>query len=177
MDEWEEEFDPAPYPPPPSGNPMGLAGFIISLIGLATFGLISPLALIFGILGLKREPKGLAIVGTVIGAVGCVSLAAFGVGAFMDRDRVESAAARIERSEIAVEEAVELIEQEREELGRLPSAGDGNLLISAITDGWRRFLMYVVEEGAYEVISAGPDAEFFNDDDIYRKSEPPQDGG
>ena len=36
-EEWE--FDPEP--PPPDGNPMGLAGFILSLVGLATCGLIS----------------------------------------------------------------------------------------------------------------------------------------
>ena len=30
--------------------------------------------------------------------------------------------------------------------------------------------MYVVKEGAYEIISAGPDAEFFSDDDIYHVS-------
>ncbi len=178
-EEWE--FDPEP--PPPDGNPMGLAGFILSLVGLALCGLISPIALIFSILGLRKEPKGLAVAGTVISAVGCLTGVAFGLGALMvlegvDEDwlTIESDAARIERSEDAVEEAADLIEQEREELGRLPSAGDGNLLISAVTDGWERSLMYVVEGGAYEVISAGPDAEFFNEDDIYRKSEPPKDG-
>ena len=166
-------------------NGMGVAGFVVSLIGLVgTCGLLCPLGFLFSLIGLGKEPRGLAIAGTVIGGVGCLFLSVLAIYIFailgdfgMDWG-FESDEVRIERSEEAVEEAAELIEQKREELSRLPSAGDGNRLISTVTDGWQRSLMYVVEGGAYDVISAGPDAEFFNDDDIFHHSEPdPPDAG
>lgn len=75
-------------------NSAGLAGFVISLVGLLSCGLLSPVGLIISMMGLKREPKGLAIAGVVIGLVGslwvivalvfglfAVILAALGLGA------------------------------------------------------------------------------------------------
>lgn len=62
-------------PPRPNasagGNTMGLVGFILSVVSLVFFfGIASPIALIFSSLGLKREPRGLAIAGTVISCIG-----------------------------------------------------------------------------------------------------------
>lgn len=53
------------------GNTMGLVGFILSIVSLVFFfGIASPIALVFSLLGLKREPRGIAIAGTVISALG-----------------------------------------------------------------------------------------------------------
>ncbi len=52
-------------------NVMGLVGFILSIVSLIFFfGVASPISLIFSLLGLKREPRGLAIAGTVISSIG-----------------------------------------------------------------------------------------------------------
>lgn len=55
-------------------NGMGIAGFVLSLLGLLSgcFGgfVLSPLGLILSAIGLKREPRGLAITGLILGIVG-----------------------------------------------------------------------------------------------------------
>jgi hypothetical protein len=53
-----------------ASNGMGLAGFIISLVGLMSCGLVSPIGLVLSWIGLSKEPKGLAIAGLVLGLLG-----------------------------------------------------------------------------------------------------------
>lgn len=52
-------------------NGLGLAGFIVSLVGfIACGGLICPIGLIMSLFALTKRPKGFAIAGAVIGAIG-----------------------------------------------------------------------------------------------------------
>lgn len=52
-------------------NPVGLAGFIVSLVSIvACGGLLSPVGLILSLFGCFRQPRGLAIAGVVLGLVG-----------------------------------------------------------------------------------------------------------
>ena len=52
-------------------NPVGLAGFIVSLVSLiACGGLLSPVGLILSLVGCFRQPRGLAIAGLVLGLIG-----------------------------------------------------------------------------------------------------------
>ena len=51
---------------------MGVAGFVVSLVGFTSLGLLSPIGLILSIIGMRREPKGLAIAGLVVGIVGTI---------------------------------------------------------------------------------------------------------
>src|SRR5437773_6109506 len=70
------------YPPPvqqfivapPPTNGLGVAGFVTSLIGVVTCGFLSPIGLLFSLVGLTRRPRGLAIAGTVLGALGSLWL-------------------------------------------------------------------------------------------------------
>lgn len=59
-------------------NGLGIAGFVVSLVGLlgGCFGLmvLCPLGLIFSLIALGKPPRGFAIAGTVIGALGSVWL-------------------------------------------------------------------------------------------------------
>lgn len=54
----------------PESNALGLAGFICSLVGLCSGGVLSPVGLILSLVALKDEPRGFAIAGVVIGALG-----------------------------------------------------------------------------------------------------------
>ena len=56
--------------PAPETNGLGLAGFIVSLVGLCSGGLLSPIGLILSLIALGRCPRGFAIAGVVIGALG-----------------------------------------------------------------------------------------------------------
>lgn len=66
-----DEFDR-----PAESNGLGLAGFIVSLVGLVgTCGLLSPIGLVLSLIGLGKQPRGFAIAGAVIGAVGSLWVA------------------------------------------------------------------------------------------------------
>lgn len=56
--------------PRPESNGLGLAGFICSLVGLCSGGVISPIGLILSLVALKDRPRGFAIAGVILGAVG-----------------------------------------------------------------------------------------------------------
>jgi hypothetical protein len=59
------------YLPAPASNDLGLAGFIVSLLGLVlSGGLLCPVGLVLSAMALRREPRGFAVAGFVIGLVG-----------------------------------------------------------------------------------------------------------
>ncbi len=59
-------------------NGMGIAGFVLALVGAVFFwcpildAIVSLLAVIFSGFGMRKEPKGLAIAGLVIGLIALV---------------------------------------------------------------------------------------------------------
>jgi molecular chaperone DnaK len=61
---------PEPTPAPPPTNGLGIAGFVCSLVGLCAGGLLSPVGLILSLVALGREPRGFAIAGVILGALG-----------------------------------------------------------------------------------------------------------
>ena len=63
--------------PDPQRNGMGLAGFIISLVGFCTGGLLSPIGLVLSFIAMFRKPRGLAIAGFVIGLIGSIFTVVF----------------------------------------------------------------------------------------------------
>lgn len=66
----------AGYAPPPT-NGVGLAGFIVSLLGMfGTCGLLSPVGFILSLIGIFKEPKGFAIAGLILGLFGSLWLGA-----------------------------------------------------------------------------------------------------
>ena len=64
---------PNNYPPQyrtPS-NGLGIAGFIVSLVGIVgSCGLLCPVGLLMSIIAMRREPRGFAIAGLIIGLLG-----------------------------------------------------------------------------------------------------------
>ena len=70
----------SPYPPPVYGPPakgLGIAGFVLSLLGLLCCGCLPPLSfggLIFSIIAMvKGNRSGLAIAGLILGILGSLS--------------------------------------------------------------------------------------------------------
>ena len=63
-----------------STNGLGTAGFVTSLVGLfLTCGILSPIGLLFSAAALFKAPRGMAIAGFVLGAIGSWWLFAFGL--------------------------------------------------------------------------------------------------
>lgn len=64
-------------PTPARENTMGIAGFVCSLVGLVSCGLICPIGAILSFVGCFKQPRGLAIAGLIIGIVGSLWLLIF----------------------------------------------------------------------------------------------------
>lgn len=56
----------------PNENGLGLASFIVSILGLVSAGILSPVGAVMGLIAIRREPRGFAIAGLVIGLVGSI---------------------------------------------------------------------------------------------------------
>jgi hypothetical protein len=159
---------PAPQSPPSNG--LGLAGFIVSLVGLIlTCGILCPVGLVLSLFGLRKEPRGFAIAGTVIGGIGTL-FAVVVVGAIVmlvveGKEAVLHGAGGQLQTVFALTEAEQTIEMERTEKGRLPDEAHGNALIAEIRDGWKRKLRYEPHDDTFTIRSAGPDGVFGNGDD------------
>ena len=64
----------------PESNGLGLAGFIVALVGfIACGGILCPVGLIMSLVALKRQPKGFAIAGVVLGSIGTLFFFVFGI--------------------------------------------------------------------------------------------------
>ncbi len=62
-----------------ASNQLGVAGFVTSIIGLFSCGVLSPIALILSLIALSKSPRGMAIAGTVLGCVGIIPMVLFAI--------------------------------------------------------------------------------------------------
>lgn len=185
-DQNEGQVRQGPPPPPPrpvkDGNTPGLVGFILSLLGLVSCGLLAPIGLIVSLFGLGKEPKGFAIAGVVLGAVGSCGgilswilflpvmlgvLAAIGMGGVFFAMAGGQIEAQIEMD--MIDQAIVAYEEER---GALPLSLDDiapDLPSSEfLTDHWGNRYVYTINEDGqtYTLQSKGPDGQLGTADDI-----------
>jgi type II secretory pathway pseudopilin PulG len=170
----------SPYQPPKAtggdqSNVPGLIGFILSLVGFISCGTLSPIALILSCIGLRKEPKGLAIAGLVISILGTIELilVAIYISAVAAIFATCAGAMGIAAQEIqkesetraAIRSAEEEIESYYETNGEYPDDATGNQRIEQFRDGYGNQLRYTLEEDGYDLRSAGADSEFDTFDD------------
>ena len=167
--------------PPPDSNGMGIAGFVLSLLGLVSCGLLSPIGLIISVFGLHKEPRGLAIAGLILGIVGSTWMALFGLGmvlAFLGigaglgaaGSAIAVAGAALE-TEVAIQTAAGVVHQyvldhggvlpTREQWVKMMDEAEADTV-----DAWGNELQLRARaDGEFEVRSAGLDGLFDTDDD------------
>lgn len=158
-------------------------GFPLSLFALiGTLGILSPIALLVNLIALRKRPRKLATVGTIISLIGSAMLATFivaGVSEEMHRHHAHkrSMALKIENRQIA--ETTEIMKVAQEELedyrdgheGYLPNDIDGCMLMIKHVDTWGQSLRFE-EAPEYGMLrSAGPDEKFDTSDDLTTKIE------
>jgi len=166
-----DPLEPTVDEPAPRGkNRLGLWGFVCSLLGIVTLGLLSPLAFVLSAVALRRAPRGYAIAGTALGAVGSVLLAGVVVVGYTlvvaaAQVLPELAAASIGLISPLVQ-AAEAVEQHAAAHERLPGEREGNEIVRPFRDLWGRPLQYVVEGEDFRVASAGEDGRFNTSDDF-----------
>ncbi len=164
-------------PATPPSNGLGVAGFVCSLLGiLTTCGLLSPIGLIFSLIALRKEPRGLAIAGTIIGAFGSIGfiifflifgfmlmglLAVAGAGVALTLPNIQTAGNMLEMHN--------QIDQYHSTLGSLPESVDTitTLKPDLKLDAWNNPIRYeITGTNSYELQSAGPDGKWNTADDI-----------
>jgi len=161
-------------------NTAGLVGFIISLVSLVGCGgLLSPISLIFSIVGLNKQPKGFAIAGLIlslIGLSGCIlGLLLFGLTLPLMIVSVVTAGVGIAALAVVMaigQNAFEIIQDAHEhhdQTGVVPATlDDFNLAADERLDHWGNEFVYVrgANEESFLLISAGPDGVIANSDDL-----------
>jgi hypothetical protein len=159
------------YAQPEPTNGLGVAGFIVSLVGLVvTCGLLCPLGLLLSLFALFKRPRGFAFAGTVIGLVGT----AFIIGVFglfatavATRARHTVVEEKTADTESVLAEAEDIIDRYFIDNGQLPEDIEGNKLLVELVDGWGGSIRYDrLDEQRYLVRSPGEDGEFDTDDDV-----------
>lgn len=151
----------------PPTNGLGLAGFIVSLVGMVvTLGFLCPIGILLSVIALFKAPRGFAIAGTVIGFIGSgmavmvvflaiytVSAAKTGMASMMVYTDLNS--------------ATYPIEDHYTDKSALPDDAAGNALLSGYYDSWGQAITYQKNsETAYTLTSSGPDMIAGNTDDV-----------
>ncbi|MCR9119500.1 MAG: hypothetical protein NXI22_21415 [bacterium] len=157
-------------PPPAPRNSLGTAGFLISLFSPLTLGLISPLGLFLSLIALRKQPRGMAGAGVILGGLGTSAILLVGsmVIGGMRHDRFMRDQHHAQRS---IHKAEQLIDEYRADFGIMPAGVEGNkkLIVAEVVDPWGEFLSYERESDGYRVRSGGPDRQFGTADDIESK--------
>lgn len=165
----------------PSGeNGLGIAGFICSLLGLISCGLLSPVGLLLSLFAMRREPRGFAIAGLVLGLVAvcgwAIGIVMFGTVIAMALAAVGLGGLAVAMGGAQIEAGLELsnidreIQVYRDRTGQLPASLD--LLPAsepeAMIDPWgRRYEFRLSDDGAtYTLFSTGPDGLPGTTDDV-----------
>lgn len=155
------------YEPAPTNN-MGVAGFICSLVGIATCGVLSIVGVILSAIGLKKEPKGLAIAGLIIGLIGLVELVVAIMLFFAVANTVSTisnaAQQAITRQQAQIEAGK--IADQWESNEALPEDEEGNKLIANSRDVWGKPFVYETDGQSFSIRSDGPDGIQNTEDDI-----------
>ncbi|MFO0832103.1 MAG: type II secretion system protein GspG [Phycisphaerales bacterium] len=159
---------------PKGGNALGIIGFVFSLLGLLAscctcifpvLGLVSLLGLVLSFVAVFRRPKGMAITGIILGAIGLILtlvgglvwLGASTMGGFM------------QVIEVAVD--AKAVEAYRSSHGAYPaslSTLSGEVPPQFETDNWNNPYVYEVsgDGQSFTIRSMGPDGMDNTSDDV-----------
>jgi len=151
-------------------NGLGIAGFVISLLGVLTFGLLSPVGLFFSLLGMLRSPRGFAATGTLLGLLG-TGFWALLIYAVLHADHSRREHAEVTRGRQATVRQIDEVNKQINEFvmeneGNLPDEIDGNRLAVQRQDAWGQELQYQPNKSGFVILSAGPDGKFQTRDDV-----------
>jgi hypothetical protein len=154
-------------------NGLGLAGFITSLVGIVSCGILSPIGALLSFFGLFKSPRGFALAGFLIGAVGSVWLivAAAFIGMIIGLPIFTAIQVPEVSTGFRIGLGIMQVEQFRTEHGALPDLSEWDKIRQdawfTMDDGWGKALDYLIDDdGNFIIRSAGSDGIFDTQDDI-----------
>ncbi|MDG1875343.1 MAG: DUF4190 domain-containing protein [Mariniblastus sp.] len=149
-------------------NPVGLTGFIISVIGLFLCGIPSIIGLLISAIGLRKAPRGFAIAGLLISFLGLVELLALGFLAYSTYRLADDGVRTFKN--LAVNQLLEIeansIGREWEKLERVPTQQEGDDLIAGKRDINGNSIAYETDGSSFSLRAAGNDGKLQTEDDV-----------
>ncbi|MFT3686603.1 MAG: DUF4190 domain-containing protein [Phycisphaerales bacterium] len=156
-------------------NTLGLAGFIVSLAGFFTGGLLCPVGLVLSLFALWKRPRGFAIAGVVLGALGTLGaiIAVLVVGVFGVLTCCFGCCGSLMSPYVVTKvhihaTAAEVRSFEKHQ-GRLPATLEESSSSHrrSTRDGWNHPLHLRLEpDGGFTIVSDGPDGIEGTGDDL-----------
>lgn len=166
---------------PPETNGMGVASLVFSILGFVVLPIVgSVVGLVLGVIAMRREPKGLAIAGTVLAVLGllisCATILLFAMvfGFFASLAQGFSTQGSMSVTESTQEWAAADVADHFAATGSWPPDLETIYGGSQSFDGWGTpLVLKVVTEGdgpdaptRASIESAGPDGVFGTEDDL-----------
>lgn len=156
----------------PPSNGLGTAAGICSILGMVSCGLLCPVGLVLGLCSVGKEPKGMALTGVILGAIGSliylVVFIFFG-GALLVMCGgcigLSNFAAELAEKQAATKPAADAIIAYYDEHGELPDDSEAELLISAFTHEGSGFRYEPVFGSAFVIKHPGDDGVWDTQDD------------
>ena len=163
-------------------NWFGFFGFGLSIFAILTAGVLSPIALLFSLIGMRRQPRRLATAGTVLGTIGTLMLAGVISAGVFSHSKHQRHVTRERQSKVnrvlteKTSTTLKLASKEFEEYsqandGNLPAWIDANMVAIKHQDAWGESLRFDAEKEGGKLRSAGADHRFDTKDDVILKVE------
>ena len=149
-------------------NRMAIAGFIMSMIGIVTCGTLSIIGVILSAIGIRKQPKGFAVAGLIVGLIGLIELAAIIMFSFASYRFTQGIVqiANTANAQFQLQQEAAAIGDKWEELGRIPSQAEGDKVLSGSTDNWANPICYETDGSSFTIRSWGADGISHTGDDV-----------
>jgi hypothetical protein len=154
-------------------NGLGIAGFVCSLVGLLTCGVLSPVGLLLSLVAMFRPPRGFAIAGVMLGILGSLWVAAIIAVVSLTIGLRAAASVVLGAGDVSALFDIAMIQrairQHHQETGALPRTLDElSLEEGALTDSWGARYDYAIgpDGRSYTIHSPGGDGQTNTADDI-----------
>jgi hypothetical protein len=166
-----------PYISARQSNTLGLAGFICSLVGLFTGGLLSPVGLVISLVALGKQPRGFAVAGLILGLIGTcggiILVLFFGamILALLGIIVLAVALSETEKIEITSDmvKIAAAVQHYKDQNHYLPAGLELlTLQESTLRDPWGEKYRYVQKDPKedFDIVSSGEDKAFDTKDDV-----------
>lgn len=179
---------PTSFPDPPQdgagsvatasagNNPLGIAGFITAIVGWVTCGLLCPIGLILSLFALGKPPRGFAIAGAIIGAVGSLFLLVVGLGIILAALGIGAAASMgfggFMQEVVFTQTGQAVVDHYNDHNQQLPTQAEFDQIVQ--TQGIQahgqapRYNPMPEDPRAFEITLPGADGQFDTADDVSR---------
>ncbi len=160
--------EPSPVMSPSETNGLGIAGFVVSLIGILTCGVPSIVGLGFSLIAIRKKPKGFAIAGVILGVIGLLELVLVALSVYnavQTLNTLQAMTIRDSNESLAQEYASDVAE-EWKLTDQLPSQEEGQKLLEGQTDFYGNELRYETDGSSFSIRTTGEDQLFDTEDDI-----------